>query len=186
MAIRLVTDSASDITLAEAKKLGLRLVPLTVSINGDEYADGLELSHRGFFEKLIESDAMPTTSQVSPAAFSEVFAELTANGDELVVITLSSKLSGTYQSACIAAEDFPGRVHVVDSLSATMGERLLVLEGLRLASEGMSAAEMDTIWLGEMSMRVTSSRERISTSPLTRTVTNSSARRPSASMRTLA
>ena len=70
-----------------------------------------------------------------------MFTELTANGDELVVITLSSKLSGTYQSACIAAEDFPGRVHVVDSLSATMGERLLVLEGLRLVSDGMSAAE---------------------------------------------
>ena len=141
MAIRFVTDSASDITLAEAKELGVRLVPLTVSFGSEEYADGLELSHRGFFEKLIESDVMPTTSQVSPAAFSEVFAELTANGDELVVITLSSKLSGTYQSACIAAEDFPGRVHVVDSLSATMGERLLVLEGLRLVSGGMSAAE---------------------------------------------
>ena len=141
MAIRFVTDSASDITLAEAKELGVRLVPLTVSFGGVEYADGLELSHRGFFEKLIESDAMPTTSQVSPSAFSEVFTELTANGDELVVITLSSKLSGTYQSACIAAEDFPGRVHVVDSLSATMGERLLVLEGLRLARAGVCAEE---------------------------------------------
>ena len=65
MAIRFVTDSASDITLAEAKELGVRLVPLTVSFGGEEYADGLELSHRGFFEKLIESDVMPTTSQVS-------------------------------------------------------------------------------------------------------------------------
>lgn len=142
MAIRFVTDSASDILPSEAKALGLRVVPLTVSFDGVEYADTVDLTPTEFYNKLVESDALPTTSQVTPAAFAAAFEEVTANGDEVVAVVLSSKLSGTYQSACIAAEDFPGKVHIVDSLSATIGERMLILEGLELARQGMSAADI--------------------------------------------
>lgn len=139
MAIRFVTDSASDILPSEARALGLRVVPLTVSFDGVEYADTVDLTPTEFYNKLVESDALPTTSQVTPAAFAAAFEEATANGDEVIAVVLSSKLSGTYQSACIAAEDFPGKVHVVDSLSATIGQRMLILEGLELARQGLSA-----------------------------------------------
>lgn len=139
MAIHIVTDSAADLLPSEARALGIRVIPLRVNFNGTEYADAVELSHTEFFEKLIESDTLPTTSQVSPAAFEEVFRELTANGDTVIALTLSSKLSGTYQSACIAAEEYAGKVFVVDSLSATVGQRILLLNGLDYLRAGLSA-----------------------------------------------
>ena len=85
-------------------------------------------------------EAHPTTSQVTPAAWSEVMEQVVENGDTAVVITISSKLSGTYQSACIAAEEFEGKIFVVDSMTATIGERLLLQYGIRLAAEGLDAA----------------------------------------------
>lgn len=142
MAIHIVTDSAADLLPSEARALGIRVIPLRVNFNGTEYADAVELSHTEFFEKLIESDTLPTTSQVSPAAFEEVFRELTSNGDTVIALTLSSRLSGTYQSACIAAEDYAGKVFVVDSLSATVGQRLLLLSCLEYCRKGMRAEEI--------------------------------------------
>lgn len=142
MAIRFVTDSASDILPAEAAALGIRVVPIRVNFNGTEYADSVDLNHREFFEKLIESDALPTTSQPSPAEFADVFAEETAQGDAVVAVLLSSRLSGTFQSACIAAAECEGTVFVVDSLSATIGERMLLLQGMEYARRGCSAAEI--------------------------------------------
>ena len=90
----------------------------------------------------MASADLPTTSQVPPAVFGECFEKLTANGDEVVAITMSSRLSGTYQSAMIAADDFDGKVFVVDSLNATIGERILLMRGLELAQAGKSAAEI--------------------------------------------
>lgn len=142
MAIKFVTDSSADILPLDAQALGIRVVPLTVNFAGVDYADTIDLNHTEFYEKLIESDALPTTSQSTPAAFADVFEELTANGDSVVAVVLSSRLSGTYQSACIAAADFEGKVYVVDSLSATLGERMLILEGMKYAKHGMSAKEI--------------------------------------------
>jgi DegV family protein with EDD domain len=82
----------------------------------------------------------PTTSQVTPAVFADAYEQLTEQGHEVVVITLSSRLSGTYQSAVIAAEDYEGKVFVVDSLNATAGEQVLLRRGLALAEQGLSAA----------------------------------------------
>lgn len=142
MAIRLITDSASDILPEEAAALGIIHIPLKVSFNGQEYLDSVTLSHQEFYEKLIESDALPTTSQLPPAEFFDVFRSVTAAGDTALVITLSSALSGTYQSACIAAEDFPGQVYVVDSQNVCVGQRILVLRALELIRQGVEIQEI--------------------------------------------
>lgn len=123
----------------EAESLGITLVPMTVQFDTESFQDGVNLSHRQFFEKLIESDALPKTSQINAYQFEERFRELTSGGDEVVAITLSSKLSGTYFSAVQAAKRFEGRVYVVDSLNACIGERLLLHYALRLVQQPLSA-----------------------------------------------
>ena len=138
--MKLIIDSTVDIN--PAIKDRFTIVPLTVHFGEEEYIDGVTIDHKQFYEKLIESDALPTTSQASPAAFAKVFEEATADGDEAVCITVSSKLSGTYQSACIAAEDFPGKVFVVDSRSAAIGSGILAELALKSMDEGMGAKEL--------------------------------------------
>ncbi len=88
---------------------------MTVRFGTEEFRDAVDLSHREFYERLIESDVLPASSQITPVTFDRVFSEITANGDVAICITVSSKLSGTYQSACFAAGSYPGRVFVVDS-----------------------------------------------------------------------
>ena len=141
MAVKFIIDSASDVLPGECKKLGAVHVPLTVRFGDKEFADAVDLSHKKFYKMLTSGkEEHPTTSQIGPAAWAEVMEEVTKNGDTAVVITISSRLSGTYQSACIAAGDFEGKVYVVDSMTATIGERLLLLYGLRLAADGLDAA----------------------------------------------
>ena len=141
MAVKFIIDSASDVLPNECKKLGAVHVPLTVRFGEKEFADAVDLSHKKFYKMLTSGkEEHPTTSQVTPAAWAEAMEEATRDGDTAVVITLSSRLSGTYQSACIAAEDFEGKVFVVDSMTATVGERLLLQYGMQLAAEGLDAA----------------------------------------------
>lgn len=142
MAIRFIIDSAADIIPAEAESLGLIHLPLKVMFGDTEYSDAVDLTHKEFYEKLIESDDFPKTSQVNPDAFASAFQKVVDEGDTAVVITLSSKLSGTYQSAMIAAEDFEGNVFVVDSENVCIGERILIQYGLKLRDQGLSAAEI--------------------------------------------
>lgn len=142
MAVKFIVDSAADIIPSECEALGITHLPLKVLFGGEEFADAVTISHQEFYEKLTTNPNHPTTSQVSPAEFESAYERVTANGDEAVVITLSSKLSGTYQSAVIASEDYEGKVFVVDSLNATVGERTLLHYGIRLAAEGLSAAEI--------------------------------------------
>ncbi len=140
MAVQFIIDSASDVLPGECKKLGATHLPLTVRFGDKEFADGVDLSHKKFYKMLTSGkEEHPTTSQVSPATFAECYEEVTKDGDTAVVITISSRLSGTYQSACIAAEDFEGKVYVVDSMTATMGERILLQYGVQLAQEGLDA-----------------------------------------------
>ena len=142
MPIQFVIDSASDILPEEAARMGITVLPLTVTFGETTYRDSVDLSHREFFEKLAVCRDLPTTSQLPPADFADCFEQLTAAGQDVVVITVSSRLSGTYQSATIAAADYPGRVFVVDSLSAAIGQRVLLLRGLELAEEGLSAGQI--------------------------------------------
>lgn len=141
MAVKFIVDSAADVCPNEAEIMGVVHIPLTVIFGDTEYRDAVDLSHFEFYEKLIESDTMPSTCQVPPAMFEDEFAKLSANGDSVVVITVSSKLSGTYQSAVIAAEGY-SNVYVVDSENVSVGERILLQLGVRLRDIGYSAQEI--------------------------------------------
>lgn len=142
MSVRIIVDSASDITLDRAAALEVDVIPLKTIFGGEEYLDGVTISHKEFYEKLIESDVHPTTSQIPPYEFEERFAEAKEAGDTVLCITLSSKLSGTYQSANIAAEDYEDMVTIVDSENVAIGEHLLVELAVKLRGEGKSAKEI--------------------------------------------
>ena len=142
MALRILVDSTFDFTPEQLELTGIEVVRLHVNFGGEDFVDGVDITPEGFYERLIESDALPTTSQAAPADFAEAFERLTANGDELVCLTISSKLSGTYQSAMIAAADFEGRVRVVDTLNVALGAQILARYALRLASGGRGMNEV--------------------------------------------
>lgn len=137
--IKLIIDSAADISAAEAKALGIEMLPMTIGFGDEEYYDGVDLLPEDFYRKLTTSKALPKTSQVTPYRFEEAFAKATENGDEAIAIVISSKLSGTYEAARQAAEKFGEKVYVVDSLSATVGERILCQYAMRLIGQGLVA-----------------------------------------------
>lgn len=137
MNVRIVVDSTAD-TSPEIRDR-LTVVPLTVHFGDQEYVDGITITHKQFYEKLVESDVMPTTSQPTPEAFADVFRQAEQADEQVVVLTVSSKLSGTYQSATIAAADYPGRVWVVDTQSVAIGSGILAELALRMAEQGMDA-----------------------------------------------
>lgn len=140
MSIRIITDSASDIP--QGLREDLTVLPMHVYFGQEEFLDGVNLSHKQFYERLIEEEELPKTSQISPFEFGHVYEEAVSAGEQVIVITISSKLSGTYQSACIAAADYEDRVYVVDSLNATLGERCLVDYALRLKEQGKTAEQI--------------------------------------------
>lgn len=139
MSVRIIVDSTTDLIPSVKEKV--ETVPLTVRFGDEEFIDGVTIDHKMFYEKLIESDVIPTTSQATPSAFVPYFDKIKENGDTAVVITVSSKLSGTYQSACIAAEDYDN-IYVVDSGSVTIGAGILVEYALSLSDSGLSAEEI--------------------------------------------
>lgn len=142
MSVRIIIDSASDLTKERADALHLDFLPLKTIFGDTEYLDGITLTHQQFYEKLIESDCMPTTSQIPPHEYETVYEDVKAKGDTAVVITLSSKLSGTFQSANIALDGYEDCVFPVDSENVCLGEQILVLLACRLRDEGMSAAQI--------------------------------------------
>ena len=142
MAIRFIVDSGCDILPAEAEKLGIIHLPLKVLFGQREYLDAVDLTHRAFYEKLVESDQLPTTCQVPPAEFAQAYENVVAAGDTAVVVTVSGKLSGTYQSAVIAREDYEDKIFVVDSENVSLGQRILIQQGLRYRDAGLSAREI--------------------------------------------
>lgn len=140
MTIRIITDSASD--FAPASEANVTVLPMTVSFGDEQFLDGVDLHPHEFYARLIESDVVPTTSQLTPHNFAGVFREVTEAGDSAIVITLSAKLSGTYENACLAAEEFPGQIFVVDSETVAIGEAILIERALQLIDEGLSAQEV--------------------------------------------
>ena len=137
MSVKIIVDSTAD--LIPAVRSRVEVVPLTIHFGEEEYIDGVTIDSRMFYEKLIESDVLPTTSQASPYVFEEAFRKAVEDGSEVVCITVSSRLSGTYQSAVIAAEEFHGQVHVVDSYTIALGSAILTEYALGLADHGMDA-----------------------------------------------
>lgn len=139
MCVRIIVDSSTNVSEKYREKI--QSVPLTVRFGDKEYLDGVELSKHQFYEMLVESDVLPTTSQATPAAFADCFEAIASAGDSAVVITLSSKLSGTYQSAVLAAEDYPN-IYVVDSQSVAIGTGVLAQYAVELAQQGMGVEEI--------------------------------------------
>jgi len=142
MAVQLIVDSASDLLPKQCQALGIVHMPLKVRFNTTEYLDSVDLTHREFYEKLIESDEIPATSQIPPAEFEEAYRRVKEAGDTAVVITVSGKLSGTCQSAMIAREGYEDCIFVVDSENVCIGERILALRAVKLREAGLSAPEI--------------------------------------------
>ena len=141
--IQIITDSTCDLSPELVQQLGIHVIPLSVCFGSETYIDGVTIDKETFFAKLAEVEQLPTTSQPNPAAMLDCMEPLLEQGDEIVGIFLSSKLSGTYQSATIAADMADSdRIHLVDSLNATFGLGLLVMIAARARDEGKTAAQI--------------------------------------------
>ncbi len=143
--IRIVTDSTADLFAEQAAQYGIEMVPLTVTVGGNSYKDKYEISNEEFYRQMQASEVLPTTSQVPPAVFAEVYEKLAAEGAEHIIsIHLASDLSGTYQSSVLAANMVQDKVtvHAIDSKSATIGLGVIVLAAVRMVNEGM---EIDAV-----------------------------------------
>lgn len=139
MRTRIIVDSTTDLTPQYKERV--RIVPLTVHFGNEEFIDGVTIDKKEFYEKLIETDVMPTTSQATPDSFMKEFEEAKKAGDAAIVITVSSKLSGTYQSAMIAASEYEN-IYVVDGTSAAIGTGVLVEFAIKMLDEGKSTKEI--------------------------------------------
>lgn len=143
MAVRILTDSASDFDLIVAKRRRVEVVPLPVQFGGASFLDGKTMSHDTFYKLLQEKKENPTTSQPAPTAFLRHFEEAKAAGDQVVAILLSGALSGTLQSAQIAKEMCEyDPIYIVDSRSATAGMQILVNYACKLRDSGLPAEDI--------------------------------------------
>ena len=142
MALHIIVDSTCDITQTEAARMGIQVLPLSIHFGAQEYRDGVDLSTEKFYAMLTAGGELPTTSQVTPWQFQEALAAL-GEGDEAVIITVSGRLSGTLQSALIAAKSYGSRVRVVDSLNAAIGIRIQVEYAVRMRDAGLDAAAIE-------------------------------------------
>ncbi len=144
MTVRIVTDSLSDLTKDLAEEFGVTVVPLTVLFGHEAYLDRVTITTDQFYDRLIHGDVWPTTTQPTPQAFAEAYEKLGAESDEILVVTLSSRLSGTYQSA-VGAKAMVGKkykVEVIDSETVAMGLGLIVISAAKAARKGAKLAEL--------------------------------------------
>lgn len=157
MAIRLITDSTADIPASVAQEQGITVVPLTVFFGEEAYLDGVELDNAGFYRKLQSSKSLPRTSQPSPAAFQQEYTRLIEEGaDGILSVHLSSKLSGTYQSACTARDTLPETlrkvpIEIIDSQSISVGMSRAILLAATAAHQGKNLEELQALVVDELS-----------------------------------
>ena len=142
MSIRILTDSASDISQETAKKWGITVLPMNVRFGDEEFLDGVTLSSEDFYHKLIETSEVPKTSQISPYVYEQEFEKADECGDELIYFCISSGVSGCYQSAMLAAEDYSENIHIVDTRQFCISEYILVQRAVVLRDEGKSCDEI--------------------------------------------
>jgi DegV family protein with EDD domain len=141
--IRFVTDSTAYFTKEDAARLDIKVVPLSVTFSGETRDEGFPGEFEDFYKRLETSLDFPTTSQPSIEAFSKVYEEILAEGDEIITLVISAKLSGTYNSASVAAEyTAPDKISVIDSETSVSNLKLLVQRGIDLANAGYSRAEI--------------------------------------------
>lgn len=144
--VKIIADSTCDLPKELVKSLDIHVIPLQVTINNNTYLDGINIDIETFFEEMDKTDEMPKTSQIPPAKFESIYKEYIDQGYEIISLHLSSKMSGTYQSALIA-KDMVGsdNIHVVDSQNVTCGLGILVLKACKLRDEGKDAKEILSI-----------------------------------------
>ena len=156
MAVKIVIESTSDLTTEEIEKYNLHCARLTINWDGSEYIDGIDLTKKEFFVRLVEGKTLPTTSQVPAPIFQEIFKQVIQDGDEVVAILLSKKFSGTYQSANMARDlmgENRNKIYLVDSNTTTLGTAVLIYEAIKLRDAGKSAVEM-VLELEDLAKRV--------------------------------
>ncbi len=140
MAIKIIVDSTCDIDMSMQEELKINILPLTVHFGDEEFHDGIDISKKDFFKKMRTADKSPTTSQVTPQAFESLFKQYLDEGHDIIVITIASKLSGTYQSAHIAKTTLENdTIHLIDSETTTMGLAWLVYEAIAMREQGLDA-----------------------------------------------
>lgn len=139
--LQIVTDSSCDLPKELINKFNIKVVPLTINIDDKIYKEGVDITPEGFYEKMAQSARLPKTSQPPPAAFVEAFREGSNHG-QVICLTISSKLSGTYQSACLAQELSGVDVSVFDTLAGSLGHGLQILKACELAKAGCTAREV--------------------------------------------
>ena len=144
MTVKIVTDSTSDLAPEIIDELGITVVPLHVSIGNITYRDGVDLTTQEFYRRLAENKILPTTSAPSPQSFIDVFDRLTNETDEILCITISSKLSATYESASEGKRRWkgPARLEIIDSYSAIIGLGLITIADAKAARSGHSLDEI--------------------------------------------
>ncbi len=144
MTVKIVTDSLTDITSDIAEALGITVVPLTVLFGQESYLDRVTITTDEFYHRLIDGDIWPTTTQPPPGTFVDVYNKLAEETDEILVITVSSKISGTYQSALNAKGLVKNkcRIEVIDSLTVAMGMGLIVIAAANAAQKGANLDEL--------------------------------------------
>lgn len=141
-AIKIVTDSTADLLMEDIEKLNITVIPLSIQIKGETYLDGVDLSPEQFIEEMKQSEELPKTSQPAVGTFVETFEKLTEDGSKVISIHLTSGMSGTYSTACAAANMVDGDVTVVDSAFISRAMGFQVIEAANLAINGASVEEI--------------------------------------------
>lgn len=135
--VKIITDSVSDLPMKYVKDLDIKVLPLKVIFGDEIFKDGIDMDTKAMFKRLKNTNEYPTTSQITPAEFYDVFNEEISNSNEVICITMSSELSGTYNSAVIASREFDeSKIRVIDSKAITLGYGLIVIEAAKMAKEG--------------------------------------------------
>lgn len=142
MAVKLIIDAGCDLNFTQAQVLGVTLIPMTIRFGSEEFRSGVDISNEEFYKKLSTTKELPTTSQPTPYDFEVVYQKVKEAGDQAVVLCVSSALSGTYQSATIAAEGFEDCIFVVDTKAVSIAQRIMLDYAISLKKHGVSAKEI--------------------------------------------
>ncbi|MFI3327081.1 MAG: DegV family protein [Clostridia bacterium] len=141
--VKILTDSSADFDLMTATKMGIEILPITVSFGEETFTPMVDMSNEEFYDKLSTVEKLPTTSQINPIVLQEHFTKCINDGDEVLCLFISSGISGSYQNAVVAAKEVGlDKIQVVDSLNTTFGLALLVHEAVKMRDEGLNAKEI--------------------------------------------
>jgi len=142
MAVKFIIDAGSDLTQEQAQAMGVTLIPMTVRFGAEEFRSGVDITNEEFYSKLATAKELPTTSQPTPYDFAQVYQQVKDAGDEAIVLCVSSALSGTYQSAVIAAAEYADYIHVIDTKAVSIAQKILLDYAIRLQKHGASTKEI--------------------------------------------